>query len=106
MLNLNDHGGSWTGFGGDYSHILGHVGHVEANPGAAADPQYADTYSFFYLNAMRDAMASGIAAGFAKAGVPARKLDIIGFDACLMSEYAVMLVAPQPSDPNRAPRPR
>ena len=86
MVNLNDHGGSWTGFGGDYSHMIDHLGNVGADNGAEAN-------SFFYLDAMRDAIKAGMAAGFTQQGDPtpeARKVDIIGFDACLMSEYAVI----------------
>ena len=86
MVNLNDHGGSWTGFGGDYSHMIDHLGNVGADNGAEAN-------SFFYLDAMRDAIKTGMAAGFTQQGDPTpedRKVDIIGFDACLMSEYAVI----------------
>ena len=86
MVNLNDHGGSWTGFGGDYSHMIDHLGNVGADNGAEAN-------SFFYLDAMRDAIKAGMAAGFTQQGDPTpeeRKVDIIGFDACLMSEYAVI----------------
>lgn len=66
MLVLWDHGGGWTGFGADFMPSVGNVQH-----------------NWMAL----PSISSGIATGLQQAGVS--KLDVIGFDACLMATVEV-----------------
>jgi hypothetical protein len=66
MLVFSSHGSGFGGFGGDYN-----VGRRRL------------------MNSNTD-IASGIAAALAAASVPDEKLDVLGFDACLMCSYAAV----------------
>jgi hypothetical protein len=73
MLVFWDHGGGWKGFGWDDSHAL-----------AGGEPDHLTL----------DRIAAGVSQGLSGTGVA--KLDVIGFDACLMATLEVA-VSVQPS---------
>lgn len=66
MLVLWDHGGGWKGFGWDDSHPLG-----------TGEPDHLSL----------DRIVAGVSQGLTGTGVA--KLDVIGFDACLMATLEV-----------------
>ena len=85
MLVFWDHGGAWVGFGWDDSHLVG-----------GGEPDHLSL----------DRIVTGVSQGLAGTGVS--KLDVIGFDACLMATievaeslkpYASYLIASEETEP-------
>lgn len=85
MLVFWDHGGGWVGFGWDDSHTVG-----------GGEPDHLSL----------DRIVTGVSQGLAGTGVS--KLDVIGFDACLMATievaeslkpYASYLIASEETEP-------